>query len=833
MYCNKCGKQIAEGSMFCNFCGAPVEVPVEPAAKEAPAEEPAARDTGKPVFEEFDWNVNDYPSQDKITKTEDIDFDWNADPNDVKDRFTRGLSTEEKAEVAAGAELSVEDLMPSKPQPAAAVQSLWSDNTAEPAKESPASEIEKFYTFNSKNEEFQKLLDREYDKIRTGNPIGQEQSVAEKTADQKFEERPKDNSMEAFLEREGAVRSYEPKAFESDVLQRIEAQERAKEQARLEEEAREKALEEARLKAEEEMRIAEEARRKAEAEAREAAIAEARARAEEEARERAVAEAKAKAEELARQAEEEAKRAEEEMRIRALEEEKIRAEEEARRKAEEEEQRLKAEAEYRAQQEAQKIKEQREARMAALEAERRAKEAERRSNEEASIRERLAAEQDNLARQANSAAAAEEVRTALAQTARMKAEEEAKIKAEIAKLKGEFSPRQVPAEPAPVPEMTAAPAASAAPEVPAAAAVSEEPAVVEAPAASAAAAKAPDPAVDAKLEGDRRAHQAHRDNLSEMARARAEFLAEFGLDNEKKAPAGEPIPSTVEELLGEKPVTGRNTMLDNSELVQTRTVDKAAVLAGLGTTVKISKSELKEIEDSLQEIPSAPAEPDLKLKSEDATVEDLLNRFEETSAEEIQKSEQDAPAPAAETQQTEDALTSEGGFAPKEEPALKPAAGTNEALKPGLEDTMVMPAAETGEDELPGSFDSYGEKEAAEFKRRQEEDAAKAMDSFYGGIEDDFTGAGEQKFAGEDYRDGSDDAENEVREKGGAGRIVLKILLVILIVIFAVELAGIGIKFLAPNSGAAEFIDNQLNKVIHLITGSETDYSIPGTDYEV
>lgn len=824
MFCNKCGKQIAEGSMFCNFCGAPVEVPVEPAAPEVLAEEPAAKNSEKPVFEEFNWNVNDYPSKDKIRKTEDIDFDWNADPKDVKDRFTRGLSMEERAEVAAGAELSVEDLMPSKAQSSASAQSLWTEDTSESAKESPASEIEKFYTFNSKNEEFQKLLDREYDKIRTGNPIGQEQSVADKTAAQKFEERPKDNSMEAFLEREGAVRSYEPKAFESDVLQRIEAQERAKEQARLEEEAREKALEEARLKAEEEMRIAEEARLKAEEAAREAAIAEARARAEEEARERAVAEAKAKAEELARKAEEEAKRAEEEMRLRALEEERIRAEEEERKRAEEEEKRLKAEAEYRAQQEAQKIKEQREARMAALEAERRSQEAERRSNEEASIRERLAAEQENLARQANSAAAAEEVRTALAQTARMKAEEEAKIRAEIAKLKGGFASRPEPAEQAaPAPE---APAVQVEPEVPAAPEAPVTPVIEETPA------EAADPAVEAKLEGDRRAHQAHRDNLSEMARARAEFLSEFGIDPDEKAPAKEPVPATVEELLGEKPVTGRNTMLDNSELVQTRTVDKAAVLAGLGTTVRISKSELKEIEDSLQEIPSAPAEPDLKLKSEDATVEDLLNRFAETSADEIQASEQEAqdmPAPAQEAQEAEDSVAAEGGFAPKEEPALEPAAGTNEALKPGLDDTMVMPAAEAKEEEFPGSFDSYGEKEAAEFKRRQEEDAAKAMDNFYGGIDDDFAGEGEQKFAGED----SGEEEEEGREKGGAGRIVLKVLLVILIVIFAVELAGIGIKFLAPNSGAAEFIDNQLNKVIHLITGSETDYSVPGTDYEV
>lgn len=801
MFCNKCGKQIAEGSMFCNFCGAPVEVPIEPATPKAPAEEPVAEVARKPVFEEFDWNVNDYPSKDKITKTEDIDFDWNADPNDVKDRFTRGLSMEEQAEVGAKAELSVEDLIPSKPEPAAAV------------KDSPAAEIEKFYTFSKKNEEFQKLLDREYDKIRTGNPIGQEQSVAEQSAAEKFEQRPKDYSMDAFLEREGAVRTYEPKAFESDVLQRIEAQERAKEQARLEEEARVKALEEARLKAEEEMRLAEEARRKAEEEAREAAVAEARARAEEEAREKAIAQAKARAEEEARLAEEAARHAEEEMRLRALEEERIRAEEEERKRIEEETARQKAEAEYRAQQEAEKIKKQREARAAAVEAEKRLMEAERRSSEEASIRERLASEQENLQRQANSAVAAEEVRTALEQTARMKAEEEAKIKAEIAKLKSGFpsksepesrpAPAPAPAEPAEVPGFEAAPAA--------------EPAAPAKPAEAA-------PAANPKLEADMRAHQAHQDNLNEMARARAEFLAEFGINPNESAPAAKPVPATVEELLEEKPVTGRNTMLDNSDLVNTRTVDKAAVLAGLGTTVRISKSELKEIEDSLQEIPSAPAEPELKPKEEAATVEDLLNRFEETAV-----AQQDAE-PAGQNEEAPQ-QTEEGFAAPKEEPTLAPAAGTDEAVKPGLDNTMIMPSQQMQDDGFADGFDSYGEKEAEELKRRQAEDAAKAMDDFYGKSE----GASEadaQNLAGEENPDGMEEAE-EAKEKGGAGRIVLKVLLVLLIIIFAVELAGIGIKFLAPNSGAAEFIDNQLNKVIHLITGSDADYSVPGADYEV
>ena len=56
---------------------------------------------------------------------------------------------------------------------------------------------------------------------------------------------------------------------------------------------------------------------------------------------------------------------------------------------------------------------------------------------------------------------------------------------------------------------------------------------------------------------------------------------------------------------------------------------------------------------------------------------------------------------------------------------------------------------------------------------------------------------------------------------GGKGRIALKIILVLLIIILVIEVAGMGIRFLAPTSAAAEFIDNQLNKVIHMVTGED------------
>ena len=41
MYCMNCGKEIAEGSRFCMYCGSPVEIiPAEPVKKEIITETP-------------------------------------------------------------------------------------------------------------------------------------------------------------------------------------------------------------------------------------------------------------------------------------------------------------------------------------------------------------------------------------------------------------------------------------------------------------------------------------------------------------------------------------------------------------------------------------------------------------------------------------------------------------------------------------------------------------------------------------------------------------------------------------------------------------------------
>ena len=967
MYCSKCGSQIADGSRFCSFCGAPVaEVPDFTPEPEVPAAEPPApvepepEPVRKPFIEEINWNVNEYPSTDTIEKTDDIDFDWGADPAEIRERLTREYPETVKEEIRQKADaLNVEDLIPSKP-----VQPEIPASPVDMEELSAADKIDKFYTFSRKNEEFQQLLNREYDKIKGGNLIEKEKEIADKAAAEKFEARAEDSSMEAFLNREGVNKPYEPKAFESDVLQRIEAHERALEQARAEEEARRKMIEEERAKAAAEMRAAEEARIKAEEEERERIAREARALAEEEVRraeeaarlaaeEAAAAEeeaarleaeaaaklaaeeeakkledarlakeaveearlkaeerAKAEAEERARAEEEAIRKIEEESKAKAEEEARLAAEEEERRREEEEKARIEAAEALIMQQQADKIRAQQEARQAATEKEKRIAEIERRRQEEEALRSSLDRKQDDLRLQAESAAAAEEARKVLASTKQMREEEAAKIRAAIAGLKGEPIKEEpaVPAEPI-MPETPAAPpeptihfsedefkaaleaSEEVAPETPAPA-VSEPTIVVK-----------PEPPKPVEKEVSKEeaariaAHTATQADLTKMAEARAKFLSEFGIDPvsgkapEPTAEPAEPVPATVEELLGEKPVTTRDTMISQiNDAAQTKTVNKDEVIRGLEHTRRISKEELKAtpvipaeelesetltgikevhhnktVEQMLEEL-SAPAEatelgavllhedaepvPDVTPEAVEDIYEPTLGQGDvaageatetepevpETPAFEVPESElpdvvepileipepaeEPAPAePAAEPAPEEPEEIAEG-FAVKEEPTVVPDEVASEGLKPGLDNTMVMTGIGEEVKEADESFAEYGEEEAEQLRQMQEADAA-----------------AEEAVAEEPAQEAPAPAPvakaAPAKEKGGAGRKVLKVLLVILIVILVIELAGIAIKWLAPDSGAAEFIDNQLNKIIHLITGTQPDYQVPGIDYEV
>ena len=101
MYCKNCGKELAADAKFCMQCGTPVDdvpVPVqtapvqhttekaEPAKAPQPKAEPVDAPRERPVFDEIKWNVSEYPDQNAVEKTEEIDFNWNPEP--VESRST-------------------------------------------------------------------------------------------------------------------------------------------------------------------------------------------------------------------------------------------------------------------------------------------------------------------------------------------------------------------------------------------------------------------------------------------------------------------------------------------------------------------------------------------------------------------------------------------------------------------------------------------------------------------------------------------------------------------------------------------------------------------------
>jgi hypothetical protein len=191
MFCRKCGNKISETDLYCQFCGTPTGYEKAPAALAEEAEdkeeivfnppyendrsnvtegelrfageETAAtekeeedlkefisenevkeahreqEDVGEPEparDSEFTWNIHEFPSQRK--KTEEIEFNWNMED----------FSAPEQKEAAA----------------ASFEEELFQEITEESHK-TREQNIDRFFTFSRKNEEFQELLDKEYEKF--------------------------------------------------------------------------------------------------------------------------------------------------------------------------------------------------------------------------------------------------------------------------------------------------------------------------------------------------------------------------------------------------------------------------------------------------------------------------------------------------------------------------------------------------------------------------------------------------------------------------------------------------------------------------------------------
>jgi len=253
MFCRNCGHQLADGDKFCSSCGAKTDAApaVENVSTAAPAEdkpifepfdfkafgfdfsdlglgigaakdEPAAEESKPtPPTEEFNWNTGAFPDRNATSKTEDINFNWSLSPEEVEKTPEPEIFTAPEPEWTAPA--------PAAEETKSLEDELFGDigsKADETRKQSE--EIDKFFTFHKKNEEFQKILDREYEKVKSGNIITEEMNAAEAVSEEKFTARQPEDPMEALFAAEGVIRGYEPKPVETDVLDRIEAAEAEK-----------------------------------------------------------------------------------------------------------------------------------------------------------------------------------------------------------------------------------------------------------------------------------------------------------------------------------------------------------------------------------------------------------------------------------------------------------------------------------------------------------------------------------------------------------------------------------------------------------------------------
>lgn len=168
MYCNKCGNLLDDTDLFCKKCG--TEITEQNLASKS--SEDISDSLSNQFHADFSWNVHDFPTQ---KKTEEVDFEWGPDPyeslrakskekqkekqNDedtisFPSTNTDSIKESLKEETISGKELETEIF---KDLPTDMEDSVSLKDGFGP---------DKFFTFSRKNEEFQKLLDKEYEKIK-------------------------------------------------------------------------------------------------------------------------------------------------------------------------------------------------------------------------------------------------------------------------------------------------------------------------------------------------------------------------------------------------------------------------------------------------------------------------------------------------------------------------------------------------------------------------------------------------------------------------------------------------------------------------------------------
>lgn len=195
MYCKNCGKLLNAGDKFCSNCGAKVTEEFVPAFRQEEPQEKPRRTQAAPQpeerpkrtfhIEEFNWDLDGYPTARK--KTEDIDFNWSS-VLEEKRRDAYGAPKAAETERAAAAAAEAAEAAEGKEEPSLE-DALFADMGSldkegqEPDNEEPTKILghrenrTEFYTYNKKNEALQAMLDREYEKLRSGQEPEEEQQA--------------------------------------------------------------------------------------------------------------------------------------------------------------------------------------------------------------------------------------------------------------------------------------------------------------------------------------------------------------------------------------------------------------------------------------------------------------------------------------------------------------------------------------------------------------------------------------------------------------------------------------------------------------------------------
>ncbi|MGN1382423.1 MAG: zinc-ribbon domain-containing protein [Eubacterium sp.] len=262
LYCRNCGQPLRDTDNFCPKCGTRVEREkaaetaaaggnqpaghpqnerkeqnAAPAAQEIRGHEADDRRSAGAVsgeeeirknreafhIDDFDWGNSDYPSG-HPHKTEDVNFNWHTAPaaagNDtdktvVIDRSALKEAQADKDDSRAADNDSGEDRKEELPsgEPAGAVSERA---------ERDLDAIDTFYTYSQKNEEFQQVLNKEYDRIRRETPsvpasASLEERLAEKHAGEEQDASPEEtlHKLEELAKKAQSVTEASSRAAEA------------------------------------------------------------------------------------------------------------------------------------------------------------------------------------------------------------------------------------------------------------------------------------------------------------------------------------------------------------------------------------------------------------------------------------------------------------------------------------------------------------------------------------------------------------------------------------------------------------------------------------------